>query len=134
MARSSAARKMAVVHPASESRIERAANELDEVRRAIKDLELKKDELNARLLLMVKREGEADHEGKVRYETDLHKFQIIPGKNVQINEGKLRASMVAMGLTPAKIEKAIAPAKTVTEYEYVGVYLAKPKDEEKVGA
>lgn len=123
----STATKLAVVHPASESRIERAATELDQVRRQIADLVEKKEALAARLLLMTKQEGEPDAEGKVRYETDLHKFVIIPGTNVYIHPKKLTLALTAQGITP-KVQRAIrAACVQETEYEYVGVYAKKEK-------
>ena len=133
MPKSSAARKPTLVHPASTSRIERASTELLELRRQIKELENQKDELSARLLVMVKREGEEREDSKgvvrVRYETDQHRFIVIPGKNVTINEGVLRKTMLSLGVEPKRIEKYIAPAKKTVKYEYVGVYERKADGE-----
>ena len=133
MPQSAAARKPAltVVHPASTSRIERASEELVAIREQIKALEERKKELADRLLVMVKREGEPDEKGKVRYQTDLHKFIVIemPGR-VTVNEAKLKASMAKNGLTPKQMEKIITPARTVGEpSERIGVYERKDGDE-----
>ena len=103
------------------------------MRRQIKELENQKDELSARLLVMVKREGEEREDSKgvvrVRYETDQHRFIVIPGKNVTINEGVLRKTMLSLGVEPKRIEKYIAPAKKTVKYEYVGVYERKADGE-----
>lgn len=158
MAKSTAARKTLVqVHPASTSRIERASIELtgiaippDQkaavqedilkriasaierygVRPIIAALEDHKKELSDRLLAMVRREGEVEIEKgveKVRYETDLHKFQIIKGKNVYIGEKELRLTMTACSI-PVKTQEKVLSCKSVTEYEYVGVYPKKQED------
>lgn len=150
-----AARKPVLVHPASTSRIARASVELmgplpgdatltDEeilsaldtsiqrfgVRPIIKALETRKSELMERLVGMVKREGEEDDKGKIRYETELHRFQIIDGENVYLSEKLLRVAMTACGITP-KVQAKILRAKgvrKVTPYEYVGTYRKSSAD------
>ena len=135
MPRTSTAARIAVVHPASESRIERASTELMQIRKDLAELNARKDELSARILTMVKHEGETvvDSKGveKIRYETDAHKFVVIAGKNTYIGEGKLRAAMTSFGMTPKEIERVLVKsgARQVTEYEYVGVY--DRKEDEK---
>lgn len=153
MAKSNAAaasRRLAVVHPHATSRIARAAEQLvglpnvtvDErtiedlahrfgVRPLIKALETKRDELNGRICTMIRHEGEEDEKGKIRYQTDAFKFIIIPGKNSYINEAKLRKAMVGAGLTPRQIEKIVEKSgcKSVTEYEYPGVFPITDEDE-----
>jgi hypothetical protein len=124
MPKSNAAR-IAIVHPASTSRIERAAQELDAIRKQLADLNVRKDELSARLLLLTKAEGEADDAGKVRYETDAHKFVVIPGKNVYVDPKKLMIALTSIGITPKVQRKVRAACVKETDYEYVGVYVKK---------
>ena len=125
----SATASLGVIHPASTSRIERAAAALDEKRKQIAQLTEEADALKARLLAMVKSEGEADEQGKVRYETDQHKFTVIGGRNTYANPAKLKIAMTANGITPKVQAKVFAAAVTETEYEYVGVYLKKGGDD-----
>lgn len=124
-------RKLAVIHPVRESRVERASNELLDLRKQISELEERKKELADRLLAWVKQDGEADLDGKVRYETTAHKFIVIHGKNTYISEKKLKAAMAARGMTPKEIERCLTPATTVTEYDYVGVYERKAEEDEE---
>lgn len=144
--------RLAVVHPASTSRIERAAIELcgidnldlDEktltefakrhgIRKAIKFLEVMRDEYNARMVLMIKREGEPDPKGKVRYHTDAHSFLIVAGRNTYTDIDVIKKNAASMGLTPKQTGKLLANAVKVTEYEYPGIYPAKTKEEGKSG-
>jgi hypothetical protein len=157
MAKSSAARKpVLTIHPAGTSRIERASSELTGppteaeqdtildalapfvarfgVRPVLRALETHKDDLSARLLAMVKREGEevttitkGETKTKMVYETELHKFQTIAGKNVYIGEQELRLVMTACSI-PVKVQEKILKCKKVTEYEYVGVYKKDPAE------
>lgn len=144
--------RLAVIHPASTSRIERAATELcgvenidvDEksltefgkrygIRKAIKFLEALKEEYNARMVLMIKREGEADPKGKIRYYTDAHQFQIVNGRNIHTDVEMIKKNAASMGLTPKQTDKLLKNAVSVTEYEYAGIYPAKAKDDETKG-
>lgn len=152
MARSATARKPRLIHPVSSSRIARASIELmgpltgDEtfddnavlaalettiarfgVRPLLKALETRKSELTDRLVAMVKREGSPDDKGKIAYETELHTFRIIEGKNVYIGEKELRLAMTAAGITP-KVQNKILKVKKETPYDYVGVYRKKTAD------
>lgn len=121
---------LAIVHPASESRIEQKANELDRLRAKIKELELDKKALSDQLLKMVRAEGEVDEKGKLRYETDLHTFQVIPGKSVTTNGLKAVQALVKLGVKASVAKKAIDKATATVEYEYVGVYKRPaPKEE-----
>lgn len=120
-----AARQPSTVHSFANNRIERASNELDQLRKRIRELTAQKDQLNARVLTMLRNEGEADDEGKVRYETTMHTFCIIKGSNTYTDLKKLKVSLAAEGLTPKQIAKVLKPAVKVTEYEYPGVYLKK---------
>lgn len=147
MPRTSAARshKPVEIHPASTSRIEKASRELKGpggeptphpdivadlaahileygVQPLISALTTHKDELNARLLTMTKHEGDPDEKGKIRYETEDHKFVIIKGRNVYIGEKDLRQAMTTNGIKPTLQEKILnKKVKKVTEYEYVSV-------------
>ena len=154
MARTAAARKtkLVQVHPVSTSRIHKASLELmgplsadetlsDEeilsalestiarygVRPILKALELRKTELTDRLVGMIRREGDTDDKGKVAYETELHTFKIVAGKNVYIGEKDLQVAMTAAGITP-KVQAKILKVKKETAYEYVGVYRKKTPD------
>lgn len=155
---SKAARKPSIVYPAATSRIERASAELTGppetrkpeevspnilkmiqsaieqygVRPLLKALETYKDELMVRLVRLVKIEGAEDEKGKLRYETDLHKFQVIAGRNVYIGETELRKAMTAAAITPKVQAKILNNPKVmkVTEYEYVGVYKKDPAADE----
>lgn len=155
MARTATARKPQLIHPASESRVHRAALELmgpltaDEtldnadvlkaidsaiarfgVRPILKALEERKTELTDRLVAMVKREGYEDDKGKIAYATDLHTFKVIAGKNVYIGEKELKLAMTAAGITP-KVQAKILKVKKETAYEYVGVYRRKASEVEE---
>lgn len=121
MARSAARRKMYAVHPASESRIERASNELIQLREQIKELEQRKDDLGKDLLRMVKHEGEVDEHDKIRYETELHKFVVVDGKSRTINEAKLKQALMKLGVPTKTILKAIIRSVTETPFQYVRV-------------
>jgi len=122
MARNSTARRaLSVVHPASNDKIERKAQELDEIRKELKKLTDEKDALNLELLRLVKRQGEADEDGKIRYDTDAHKFQIIEGRSVSTNGQKAIKKLVALGVSLKVAKKAIAAATTEKDYEYVRI-------------
>ena len=134
MARTSAARSLGIVHPASTSRIERAASELDEIRAKLKELEERKSELAARLVIMVKREGEEDEKGKVRYSTDLHKFVVVQGKNVHTSGDKVQQLLIQKGVKATIAELCVAKATTTTPYEYVRVDANKASGENEDAA
>ena len=129
--RTNAARKsnLGIIHPASTSRIERVATELDTLSEQIKALETTKVELNARLLLMVKREGNEDEKGKIRYETEQHKFVVVAGKNTHTSGDKVKQALVSLGVSPKIAVKAIAKGTTTKEYEYVHRGKAKAEGE-----
>lgn len=141
------ARRPVLVHPASTSRIARASLELMGplpgdvelptaeilsaievaigqfgVRPIIKALEERKAELMTRLVAMVERDGETDDKGKIRYETELHRFQVIEGANVHIPESGLKVAMTASGITPKTQATILRKCAKRTLYSYVGVY------------
>lgn len=125
MARTNTAQTIGIIHPASESRIERAAKELLSLREQISKLTFEKDMLQSRICTMIRQEGAPDDEGKIRYETELHKFQIISGMNCYTDYRKLRVAMTVAGITP-KVQAAIlASCVKKTEYEYPGVTAKK---------
>lgn len=133
MARSAAARKarpspspLVVVHPSRESKIERKSEELVTIREQIKDLEARKVELSAQLLRLVKIEGEADEKGKVRYETDTHRFVVVGGSSVHTSGDKVVQALVKLGVKATVAKKAVARGTSKTEYEYVRVDVRKP--------
>lgn len=113
--------RLAVVHPYGDSKIERLSGELVALREQIKQLEAQKSELSTKLLRLVQAEGEADAEGKVRYETELHKFIIIQGKNVTVSGTKTLQALVAAGVKARIAKMAVAKGTSTTEYEYVRV-------------
>lgn len=116
---------LAIVHPASESRIERAAAELTALRTKISELEKDKAAKSAQLLKMVQAEGEPDDKGKIRYTTDAHNFIVIGGKNVHTDGSKAIQALVKAGVKVAVAKKAIAASTKIVEYEYIGVYPIK---------
>ena len=107
--------RLGVVHPSSESRIERKAAELVALRAKISELEKDKTALSAQLLKMVLAEGEADDDGKIRYETDAHKFQVVKGCSASRID---KVQLTKLGVKQSIIAKATIPG---TEFEYVRV-------------
>lgn len=119
---------LAVVHPSSTSRIERKADELDAVRAKIKALTAEKDALSEQLLKLVRREGEEDEKGKVRYATDAHKFVVIEATNRTTSGAKAIQMLIKLGVNAKLAAKAIARATSETDYEYVRVDKASDPD------
>lgn len=115
----------ATIHHFATSRVEKASNELDHTRQQMKELKVRQDELSARILRLVKQEGEPDEKGKIRYETEAHKFQVIPGTNIYTDRDKMRTALMVAGLTPKQVTKIEAACVKETPYEYVGVYKKK---------
>lgn len=130
--KTNAARKsnLGIVHPAGTSRIERAATEYRAICEQVKTLEESKKALQARLVVMVRREGTEDEKGKLRYETDLHRFVVVGGKNVSVNGDKVRQLLIQKGVKAKIAEAAVTGATKITEYEYVRVD-DRPNDEEE---
>lgn len=128
--RTNAARKsnLGIVHPSGTSRIERAATEYRATCEQIKELEATKKALQERLVVMVKREGELDEKGKLRYETDLHRFVVVGGKNVSVNGDKVRQLLIKKGVKPKIADACVTLGTKTTEYEYVRVD-DRPTDE-----
>lgn len=112
---------LAVVHPSSTSRIERKADELDAIKSKIKALKEDADALSKQLLVLVKREGEADEDGKVRYATDAHKFLVISATNTTVSGKKAIQNLIKLGVNAKVAAKAIRRATSETPYEYVRV-------------
>lgn len=108
-------RKLADVTPGPgrASRIERKAAELTDLRKQIAEMELRKTELSAQLLKLVKAEGEPDLKGKIRYESDTHRFVVIESKSTHLNA----TTLLKLGVKASLIKKAT----TETPYEYVRV-------------
>lgn len=121
----------ATVHPFATSRIEKASNELSAIRAQIKQLEDRKAELSGRILTMLHNDGEKDEEGKIRYETDRHKFVIIQGVNTYTDKKHMVTALSASGLTPKQIASVVKACVTETPYEYAGVYVKKEAADEK---
>lgn len=124
---------LAMVHPASTSRIERKAEELDAVNAQLKQLTERKVALAGQLLVLVEREGEADDDGKLRYATDAHKFVVIETKNVTCSGKAATAALIRLGLNAKLVKKGIAKATKETPYKYVRVDKASAVDDPKVG-
>lgn len=130
--KTNAARKsnLGIVHPAGTSRIEKAATEYRTACEQIKVLEASKKALQERLVVMVRREGQEDEKGKLRYETDLHRFIIVGGKNVSVNGDKVRQLLIKKGVKPKIADACVTGGTKTTEYEYVRVD-DRPTDEEE---
>lgn len=130
--KTNAARKsnLGIIHPAGTSRIERAATEYRATCEQIKTLEATKKALQERLVVMVKREGELDEKGKLRYETDLHRFVVVGGKNVSVSGDKVRQLLIQKGVKAKVADAAVTGATKTTEYEYVRVD-DRPADEDE---
>lgn len=108
----------------SESRIERLARQLDDVRKAEAELRKKKEDISARMVGLIKRNGTVSEDGKLRYETDGHRFQLIAGTNTYTSKPKMVTALSGAGMTPKQIERVVAACVKETSYEYVGVYKA----------
>lgn len=115
---------LAIVHPASTSKIERASTELVQIRTQIAELETRKKELSERLLRWVQAEGEPDDEGKVRYETDAHKFLIVEGTSASKIDPKL---LMRNGVTQKVIQKSTVEG---TPFSYVKVMVRADTEKE----
>lgn len=102
------------------NRIENKAYELTKLREQIKELEARKTELSAQLLKLVKVEGEADPDGKIRYLSDEHRFVVIEGKSTKLDPKRL----MKFGVKASIIKRSTVE----TPYEYVRVDARKPED------
>lgn len=120
---------LAVIHPSSTSRIERKANELDAVRAKMKALKDEADALSQQLLKLVRREGEEDEKGKIRYATDAHKFVVIEATNRTTSGAKAIQMLIKLGVNAKLAKKAIDRATNETDYEYVRVDKASDPDD-----
>lgn len=120
---------LAVIHPSSTSRIERKADELDAVRAKMKALKDEADALSQQLLKLVRREGEEDEKGKIRYATDAHKFVVIEATNRTTSGAKAIQMLIKLGVNAKLAKKAIDRATNETDYEYVRVDKASDPDD-----
>lgn len=121
---------LAVIHPSSTSRIERKADELDSVKAKLKALKEQADALSQQLLKLVKREGEADEDGKLRYATDAHKFLVVAATNRSVNGKKAIQNLIKLGVNAKIAKKAVDRATSETPYEYVRIDKAGDPDDE----
>lgn len=112
----------AAAAPYQLSRIERAAEELKSIRSAIADLEAKKDELAARILLMLRNEGEVGADGKLRLDTPLTSFVLVQQTRQSCDLKKLDVALLGIGVTPEKIATVKSICVKTTESEWAGVY------------
>lgn len=119
--RTNSSRKLADVSPANRAdRIEKRAAELTDIREQIKALEARKTELSGQLLKLVKAAGAEDEEGKVRYESDEHRFVVVEGKSTKLDPKKL----MQYGVKASIIKKSTVESP----YEYVRVDVRKLED------
>lgn len=119
---------MYIVHPASTSRLERKGEEYRKVQAKFKALEQEKKALMADLCKLIRREGEADEKGKLRYETDVRTFLHIEAENAYTDAKKALQHLVKLGVKPLVARKALRLATSHTPYEYVLMTEKKEKE------
>src|SRR5438477_273105 len=112
---------LVAIHPSSTSRIERKADELDAANARLKEIKEQCDDLKAQLLRLTKREGEADEDGKIRYQTDKHKFLVIAAESTTVSGKKAIQNLIKLGVNAKTAKKAIDRATSHTPYEYVRI-------------
>jgi hypothetical protein len=112
------------------TRIERVAQELQQIRQQIKALETTKEQLGHRLTLLLRNEGAEDQEGKLRYTGSRIKLTLIQTVRESCNVAKLGMALLSQGMTPLQIATVKAQCVTQSKSEHVGIYEV-PQDVEQ---